>query len=152
MTADETAQRVREILCDQFGLPPDSAMPALDLTRLSDLAADSLDQIEAVSRLEDEFGVGIDDGRYRGMATVADAIAVICGLAENPDPCTAPARAQGCTCTMESVHSASIDPPEPIVSRSCPVHGDARDPSDVYKAARDDEAFFGPRDYDDGGD
>lgn len=39
-----------------------------------------------------------------------------------------------CICTMSSVNSASIDPPEPIRNRNCPVHGSPVDPSDAYKA------------------
>lgn len=45
---------------------------------------------------------------------------------EIPEPCTSAARAQGCSCRMESVNSASIDPPEPIVDIGCPVHGKYR--------------------------
>ena len=44
------------------------------------------------------------------------------------DPCTQGAREEGCTCRMESVNSASIDPPEPIIDKYCPLHGYAPDP------------------------
>lgn len=57
--------------------------------------------------------------------------------AEKPDPCTAEARTEGCTCRMESVHSASIDPPEPIVDDWCPLHG-GRDPDAERDRRRDD--------------
>ncbi len=61
---------------------------------------------------------------------------------EDAEPCTSAARRAGCTCSMESVNSASIDPPEPIIERGCPLHGDHRDPSDLYKAQRDDDQYF----------
>ena len=56
---------------------------------------------------------------------------------ETPEPCTAEARLLGCTCQMEITHSASIDPPEPIINEWCPVHGN-RDPDAEYEAHRDD--------------
>ena len=49
---------------------------------------------------------------------------------DNPDaldPCTASAIRAGCSCRMESVNSASIDPPEPIIRRDCPLHGEQVD-------------------------
>jgi hypothetical protein len=39
------------------------------------------------------------------------------------EACTAEARWVGCSCRMETVHSASIDPPEPIIDKWCPLHG-----------------------------
>lgn len=58
-----------------------------------------------------------------------------------PDPCTAEAREAGCTCRMESVNSASIDPPEPIIDRYCPVHA-GYDPDRALQEARDDAIDF----------
>ena len=49
---------------------------------------------------------------------------------DNPDPldpCTASAIHAGCSCRMESVNSASIDPPEPIIRRDCTLHGERVD-------------------------
>ena len=57
-----------------------------------------------------------------------------------PEPCTAEAREIGCICTMQSVNSASIDPPEPVIDEWCPVHGH-RDPDDERDARIDDEIF-----------
>lgn len=52
-------------------------------------------------------------------------------------PCSAIARRHGCTCRMESVNSASIDPPEPIIDQWCPVHG-GRDPDVEYEQQPED--------------
>lgn len=49
---------------------------------------------------------------------------------------------EDCICRMESVHTASIDPPEMIVNRECPVHGHPRDPDAEYERRRDDAADF----------
>lgn len=56
---------------------------------------------------------------------------------EKPEPCTGMAREYGCTCRMETVNSASIDPPEPIVDPWCPLHG-SRDSDREYDEMRDD--------------
>ncbi len=40
-----------------------------------------------------------------------------------------------CTCRLESVNSASIDPPEMIVNEWCPTHG--RDPDEELQKQRD---------------
>lgn len=45
---------------------------------------------------------------------------------EIPEPCTDAAMLAGCTCRMSAVHSASIDPPEPVLDIGCPVHGKYR--------------------------
>lgn len=55
----------------------------------------------------------------------------------SPDPCTQEAHNEGCTCTLSSVNSASIDPPHEIIDPWCPLHGH-RDPDAEYEAARDD--------------
>lgn len=52
--------------------------------------------------------------------------------AEAPEPCTEDAREAGCSCRMETSHAHSIDPPEPIIDRHCPLHGAGeRDPDDA---------------------
>lgn len=56
---------------------------------------------------------------------------------EQPEPCTRRAREYGCTCTMSSVNSASIDPPEPVLDPWCPVHG-GRDPDRELEQRRDE--------------
>jgi hypothetical protein len=58
------------------------------------------------------------------------------------DPCTPGAREEGCTCRMSSVNSATIDPPEPVIDKYCPLHGWAPDPDDERQRRREDEEFF----------
>lgn len=52
------------------------------------------------------------------------------------DPCTEEATRHGCTCTMSSTHSASIDPPEPVIAEWCPLHGRQDDPDARHDAER----------------
>lgn len=64
---------------------------------------------------------------------------------EPPDCCPdcgaeghcAPGCPSRCTCRLESVNSASIDPPELITDPWCPAHG-GRDPDDELQRQRDD--------------
>jgi hypothetical protein len=58
-----------------------------------------------------------------------------------PDPCTQEAREEGCTCRMSSVNSATIDPPEPVINKHCPLHGWAPDPDEWYERQRDDADY-----------
>ncbi len=54
------------------------------------------------------------------------------------EPEDAPLFCLGCNCRMESVSSASLDPPEPIINPWCPHHG-GRDP-DYERDRRLEEA------------
>lgn len=63
---------------------------------------------------------------------------------EIPEPCTDAAMLAGCTCRLSAVHSASIDPPEPVLDINCPVHGKYRpggiDPDDEADRRREDDS------------
>lgn len=39
------------------------------------------------------------------------------------NPCSDLARKFGCTCRMSTVRPTDIDPPEPVISRDCRLHG-----------------------------
>lgn len=71
-----TFERVRKVLLDQ--LHPTQAGVITAETRLAeDLGADSLDQVEVVLGLEDEFGIEILDEEIAGLTTVAEIVAAI---------------------------------------------------------------------------
>lgn len=59
------------------------------------------------------------------------------------EPCTGAAYRRGCTCRMSSVNTATIDPPEPVIDRHCPLHGSRRDPDDARQQRLDDKEYFG---------
>ncbi|MCP4177402.1 MAG: acyl carrier protein [bacterium] len=70
-----TADKVKEIVVNQLGVSPDQATP--DAKFIEDLGADSLDQVELVMALEEEFGADIPDEDAEKLVSVGDAIEYI---------------------------------------------------------------------------
>jgi acyl carrier protein len=71
------ADKVKEIVVQQLGVSPDQVTPEAKF--IEDLGADSLDQVELVMALEEEFGADIPDEAAEKLATVGDAIRYIEG-------------------------------------------------------------------------
>ena len=69
------AEKVKEIVVNQLGVSPDQATPEAKF--IEDLGADSLDQVELVMALEEEFGADIPDEDAEKLTTVGDAIKYI---------------------------------------------------------------------------
>jgi acyl carrier protein len=70
-----TAEKVKEIVVNQLGVSPDQATPQAKF--IEDLGADSLDQVELIMALEEEFGADIPDEDAEKLTTVGDAIKYI---------------------------------------------------------------------------
>lgn len=66
--------RVSEIIAEHLGVAIERVRPEIDI---ADLGADSLDRVELVMAMEDEFTVAIGDAQARGIVTVADVIALV---------------------------------------------------------------------------
>lgn len=64
--------RIREIIADETDTELDQVTREAGL--VSDLGADSLQKIEIVMRLEEEFGVEIPDEAAESIHTVGDAL------------------------------------------------------------------------------
>ena len=60
--------KVRDALAQQFELDPETI--SLDTNLIDDLGADSLDVVELIMSLEDEFGVSISDEDAAQLYTV----------------------------------------------------------------------------------
>ena len=66
------ADKVKKIVVEQLGVSEDQVTPEAKFTE--DLGADSLDQVELVMALEEEFGSDIPDEDAEKLTTVGDAI------------------------------------------------------------------------------
>ena len=68
-------EKVKEIIVDQLGVD-EKQVPA-DACFIDDLGADSLDTVELVMALEEEFDIEIPDEEAEKIATVKDATSYI---------------------------------------------------------------------------
>ncbi|SEM47072.1 acyl carrier protein [Mesobacillus persicus] len=73
----EVLERVTKIIVDRLGV--DEAQVSLEASFKDDLGADSLDVVELVMELEDEFNMEISDDDAEKIATVGDAVNYING-------------------------------------------------------------------------
>lgn len=68
-------EKVRSILCDQLDLDEESVTESSVLT--DDLGADSLDLVDLIMTLEEEFDIEIPDEDAESVKTVGDVVKYI---------------------------------------------------------------------------
>ncbi len=68
-------ERVVDIVAEQLGVSKDKV--ARDTSFVNDLGADSLDQVELVMELEEEFDINIPDDAAEKIQTVGQAVEYI---------------------------------------------------------------------------
>ena len=73
--AEAVADRVRAIIAEQLGVKVEEVTDAASF--IEDLGADSLDTVELVMALEEEFGIEIPDEDAEKMTSVGDSIKYI---------------------------------------------------------------------------
>ena len=72
---DALANRVQAIVGSQLGVEEKSLVPEANL--LDDLGADSLDVVELVMALEEEFGIEVPDDDVENIRTIGDIVAYL---------------------------------------------------------------------------
>jgi len=72
---EPVADRVKKIIVDQLGVEEETVTP--EASFVDDLGADSLDTVELVMELEDEFDLSIPDDAAEKIKTVGDAVGYI---------------------------------------------------------------------------
>ena len=72
---DALANRVQTIVGNQLGVEERSLVPEANL--LDDLGADSLDVVELVMALEEEFGIEVPDDDVENIRTIGDIVAYL---------------------------------------------------------------------------
>lgn len=68
----DTLERVTKIIVDRLGV--DASKVTLEASFKDDLGADSLDVVELVMELEDEFDLEISDDDAEKISTVGDTV------------------------------------------------------------------------------
>ena len=65
-------EKIAKIICEQLDVPEKDVVP--EASFVDDLGADSLDQVELIMAMEEEFDISIPDEDAEKIATVKDAI------------------------------------------------------------------------------
>ncbi|MBS1715629.1 MAG: acyl carrier protein [Armatimonadetes bacterium] len=65
-------ERVKKVTCEELGVSENEVIETASFT--DDLGADSLDVVELVMALEEEFGIDIPDDDVTNLKTVGDAV------------------------------------------------------------------------------
>ena len=68
-------ERIREIICDQLDLEEDKV--TMDSDIIEDFEAYSLDVVDLVMSIEDEFGLEVPDDQIENFRTVGDVVRYI---------------------------------------------------------------------------
>ena len=68
-------QRVKDIIVEQLGVKPEQVTPEAKF--IEDLGADSLDTVELVMALEEEFGIEVPDEQAEKLQSVGDVMKYI---------------------------------------------------------------------------
>jgi len=67
-----TLDKVKEVIIDKLGVEEDKIVPKASF--VDDLGADSLDTVELIMQLEEEFGIEIPDEDAEKMTTVKSVV------------------------------------------------------------------------------
>ena len=73
MTTEEIFNTMRQLIAEQFALEQDEI--GMDSSFVDDLGADSVDLVELVMAMEEEFEIGeIDEDDLQSLKTVGDCV------------------------------------------------------------------------------
>ena len=75
MSVENVQERVKNIIVEQLGVEADQVKPEAQF--VNDLGADSLDTVELIMALEEEFDIEIADDDAQKILKVQDAISYI---------------------------------------------------------------------------
>ncbi len=68
-------EKIKKLICEQLEVNEEDVVPKASF--VDDLGADSLDQVELIMAMEEEFGISISDEEAEKIITVRDAIEYI---------------------------------------------------------------------------
>lgn len=70
--AENAEERLRKIIAEQLGVAEEEVVP--EASFIDDLNADSLEMVDLIISLEEEFGIQVSDEDAEKIKTVKDAI------------------------------------------------------------------------------
>ena len=85
---EDLRERVSRVIADQFHVGPERITESATID--DDLAATSLDRVEVVMALEDEFAINIYDDEAAQLRTVGDVLACVATSLRRRPPVSAP--------------------------------------------------------------
>lgn len=68
-------EKIAEIIANQFDVEVDSI--SMETSFVDDLKADSLDVVEIIMAIEDEYGIEVPDEKLENVKTVGDVVGYI---------------------------------------------------------------------------
>ena len=68
-------EKVCKMLADQLGIAADTIKPESEV--IKDLGADSLDVVELMMALEEDYGITLPDGEVENVKTVGDIVEML---------------------------------------------------------------------------
>ena len=77
MSEEEIEEKVKDIIAKELGVNPEQVTQTASLSE--DLGADSLDTVELVMAIEEEFSVEVPDDAAEKLQTVGDVVKYIEG-------------------------------------------------------------------------
>ena len=78
MSVEDIFQTMRELVAEQFSLEPEEV--SMETSFEDDLGADSVDVVELVLAMEEEFELGVtQDEDLKGLKTVGDVVNYVAG-------------------------------------------------------------------------
>ncbi len=72
MAKEEIFEKLKELVVDQLGVDEDEV--TMEATMQGDLGADSLDLVDLVMNVEEEFGVKVADEDLENIKTIGDIV------------------------------------------------------------------------------
>ena len=75
MSVENVQERVKNIIVEQLGVEADQVKPEAQF--VNDLGADSLDTVELIMALEEEFDIEIPADKAEKIKTVGEAVSYI---------------------------------------------------------------------------
>lgn len=68
-------EKIKAMLCEQLDIEEDKV--TMDSDIIEDFEADSLDVVDLIMSIEDEFGIEVPDGEIENFKTVGDVVRYI---------------------------------------------------------------------------